>query len=508
MTDKALPRDAAIGVIGAGTMGVGIAQVALLAGHRVVLVGTPPATLDAARTAISAALDMLASKGRIEAARRDEVLGRLDTSGDIAALAPARLAIEAVPEDMATKHAVLRAAEAAMAADAIIASNTSALSLAAMARALARPGRFCGLHFFNPAQVLPLVEVVAAPLSEPGAVDAAFATMRAWGKHPVRCRSTPGFIVNRCARAFYAEALRSLAERAADAATIDAVMREGAGFRMGPCELIDLIGHDINFATTATVSSASFGDPRYRGSPLQQEMVEAGLLGRKSGRGFHAHGEGAARPAPAAMPPGPRPRRVQVLGALGPAAALEARARAAGLAVEAGPGDGRLVVDGTHLALTDGRPATLRGDVDGIFDLWLDAGTARRAALAMADGAGERERVAAAGFFQSLGMEASPVDDIAGMLAMRTVACLANEALDAALQGVASEEDIDAAMTRGVSYPLGPIAWGARIGFARVERILDNIQATTGDDRFRPSPLLRRRAAAEARRPRARQAGN
>jgi 3-hydroxybutyryl-CoA dehydrogenase len=126
----------------------------------------------------------------------------------------------------------------------------------------------------------------------------------------------------------------------------------------------------------------------------------------------------------------------------------------------------------------------------------------------MADGAGERERVAAAGFFQSLGMEASPVDDIAGMLAMRTVACLANEALDAALQGVASEEDIDAAMTRGVSYPLGPIAWGARIGFARVERILDNIQATTGDDRFRPSPLLRRRAAAEARRPRARQAGN
>jgi 3-hydroxybutyryl-CoA dehydrogenase len=233
-------------------------------------------------------------------------------------------------------------------------------------------------------------------------------------------------------------------------------------------------------------------------------MVDAGLLGRKSGRGFHAHGEGAVRPPPATMPPGPRPRRVQVLGALGPAAALEARAREAGLAVETGPGDGRVVVDGTHLALTDGRPATLRGDVDGLFDLWLDAGAAKRAAVAMADGAGERERLAAAGFFQSLGMEASPVDDIAGMLAMRTVACLANEALDAALQGVAREEDIDAAMTKGVSYPIGPVAWGARIGFARVERVLDNIQGATGDDRFRPSPLLRRRAAAEGRQPRPR----
>ena len=506
--EQALPRDAAIAVIGAGTMGIGIAQVALLAGHRVILVGTPPATLEAARASIAAALDLLASKGRLEAARRGEVLARLELAGDIAAVAPARLVVEAVPEEMAIKHAVLRAAEAATAADAILASNTSALSLAAMARPLARPGRFCGLHFFNPAQVLPLVEVVAAPLSDAGVVDAAFATMRAWGKHPVRCRSTPGFIVNRCARAFYAEALRSLAERAADAATIDAVMREGAGFRMGPCELVDLIGHDINFATTASVSSASFGDPRYRGSPLQQEMVEAGLLGRKSGRGFFAHGEGAERPAPASMPAGPRPRRVQVLGELGPAAALEARARAAGLAVEAGPGDGRIVVDGTHLAPSDGRPATLRGDVDGVFDLWLDPASAKRAALAMADGAGERERAAAAGFFQALGMAASPVDDIAGVLATRTVACLANEALDAVLQGVAGEEDIDAAMTKGVSYPLGPIAWGARIGFARVERILDNIQAATGDDRFRPSPLLRRRASAEARQPRARQAGN
>ena len=490
-----------IAIIGAGTMGTGIAQLACLAGHRTILIGTPPETLDAARRAIAAGLEILVGKGKLSAAARDAALGRLETSGDIAAASPAGLAIEAVPEDMDLKHRVLLALEAAMAPEAILASNTSALSLAAMARPLARPQRFCGLHFFNPAQILPLVEVVDAPLTDPAICDIGVATMRAWGKNPIRCRSTPGFVVNRCARAFYAEALRTLAERAADPATIDAVMRESGGFRMGPCELMDMIGHDINVAATASLSAATFGDPRYRGSPIQKEMVEAGLLGRKTGRGFYDHAKGAQKPPPATATPGPRPRRVRVLGDLGPAAALSARAVKAGLAIDCASGDGRIVVDGIHLAPSDGRPATLRGDVDVVFDLALDAATQTRAAIAASDTALAGAAEVAAGFFQALGIAVSVVDDMPGLVVLRTVACLANEALDAAQTGVASEADIDLAMTKGVSYPIGPIAWAARIGFGRVLGALDNLQDVTGDDRYRPCLRLRRRAAAE-RKPR------
>jgi 3-hydroxybutyryl-CoA dehydrogenase len=335
--------------------------------------------------------------------------------------------------------------------------------------------------------------------------------MRAWGKSPIRCRSTPGFVVNRCARAFYAETLRALAERAADHATIDAVMREGGGFRMGPCELMDMIGHDINVAATASLSAATFGDPRYRGSWIQKEMVEAGLLGRKTGRGFYDHAKGAARPVPATAAPGPRPRRVVASGALGPAAALVDRARAAGLDVElrdgAGESDGRFVVDGIHLALGDGRPASLRSDVDAVFDLALDPATQTRTALAVSDRAPADTGAVAAGFFQALGIAVSPVDDMPGLLVLRTVACLANEALDAAQQGVANEDDIDLAMTKGMNYPLGPIAWARRIGFARVLRALENLQTVTGDDRYRPALRLRRRAADPAPRPRPRSSG-
>jgi 3-hydroxybutyryl-CoA dehydrogenase len=226
-------------------------------------------------------------------------------------------------------------------------------------------------------------------------------------------------------------------------------------------------------------------------------MVEAGLLGRKTGRGFYDHAKGAQKPPPATATPGPRPRRVRVLGDLGPAAALSARAVKAGLAVHCTSGDGRIVVDGIHLAPSDGRPATLRGDVDVVFDLALDAATQTRAAIAASDTALAGAAEVAAGFFQALGIAVSVVDDMPGLVVLRTVACLANEALDAAQTGVASEADIDLAMTKGVGYPIGPIAWAARIGFGRVLGALDNLQDVTGDDRYRPCLRLRRRAAAE-----------
>jgi 3-hydroxybutyryl-CoA dehydrogenase len=326
--------------------------------------------------------------------------------------------------------------------------------------------------------------------------------MRRWGKTPIHTRSSPAFVVNRCARAFYSEAWRLVAERAADAATIDAVMREAGGFRMGPCELIDLIGQDINFATTTTVREAFFGEPRYRQSPFQKEMIEAGHLGRKTGRGFYDYGPGAARPLPATEPSAPAPRRVFAAGDIGLAQPLVARARLAGLDVEAttetasGPA---FVVDGVVVAASDGRPATLRTGVSVVFDLARNYETAARIAIAVADDASPAAVAAAAGFFQALGMSVSRIDDTPGLIVMRTIAMLANEALDAAQQGIASEDDIDMAMMKGVNYPIGPIAWAREIGFGHMLAVIDHLQHLYGEDRYRASMRLRRRAAVEKR---------
>jgi len=320
--------------------------------------------------------------------------------------------------------------------------------------------------------------------------------MTAWRKAPVRAQSTPGFIVNRIARPFYGEALALLAEGAATPATIDAVMREAGGFRLGPLELTDLIGHDVNFATTREVWTALFHDPRFRPSALQAQLVEAGRLGRKSGHGIYDHAAGTAKPAPATAPVAPPPGSIRGGGAS--IEALLERARGRGLPVAAIPGAAPLLeLDGHRFALTDGRPASLRGDVAGVFDLCLDWASATRIAYAVADVARPGAAEAAAGFFHALGIAPSRIDDVPGLIVTRTLAMLVDTALAAARDGIASEADIDLAMTKGVSYPLGPIAWGARIGFRHLLGVLDNLRAATGDDRYRAGFALRRRAARE-----------
>jgi 3-hydroxybutyryl-CoA dehydrogenase len=280
-------------------------------------------------------------------------------------------------------------------------------------------------------------------------------------------------------------------------------MREAGGFRMGPFELMDLIGLDVNFAVTCSVWEAYFNDPRFLPSVLQRELVDAGFLGRKSGRGFYVHAEGAARPAPATEPAYPRPARVALLGAPGPVAALASRWLEAGVDVRSGHDESScdrcVAVGDVLLALTDGRTATARAAALGtrdlvLFDLALDYARVTRLAVARADGCDDDAYRAACGALQAAGIAVSRLDDVPGLAVMRTVAMLANEAADAVTQGVATPADLDLAMQKGVNYPRGPLAWADAIGVTRVRDVLANLAASYGEDRYRTAPLIARRA--------------
>ena len=493
-----LPRDATVAVVGAGAMGAGIAQVAAAAGHPVLLYDVREGAAADAVRGVAKGLDKLVERGKLTAELRDATVSRITPVASLAECRASRLVVEAVKEDLEVKRALFAELEGLLAEGAILATNTSSISVTAIGAGLKRPERLAGLHFFNPAPIMPLVEIVTGLATAPEVAEILTATAKAWGKHPVTARSTPGFIVNRVARPFYAEGLRLLLEGAADPATLDAVIREGFGFRMGPFELMDLIGHDVNFAVTNSVHAAYFGDPRYTPSIIQRELVEAGWLGRKSGRGFFDYAEGAARPEPVTIAAGAFSGEVVVEGDLGPAEPLAARLEAAGLTVLRIPGEGRIALGETVLALSDGRTATERAATEETAELVLfdlaDWASAKRIALAKAEQASDRSLAAAAGLFQAAGIAASELSDLPGLAVLRTVAMLANEAADTVLQGVASAADIDTAMLKGVNYPRGPLAVADTLGAPFVVAVLDNLARSYGEDRYRASLLLRRLA--------------
>ena len=389
-----LSQSTTVGVLGAGAMGSGIAQVAAVAGHEVVLLDSQAAALDRARQGIQKALAREVEKGRMAQEQARDVERRLTfvgASGDYSAFRGCGLVIEAIVEDLDTKQRAFRGIEAVVDAGCVLATNTSSLSVGALGAACSHPGRLIGIHFFNPAPVLPLVEIVGAITSDATVVSEARALVDTWGKVTVLASDTPGFIVNRVARPFYGESLRILEEGIADVATIDWAMKDIGGFRMGPFELMDLIGNDINYAVTRSVFEALGFDPRYRPSVTQRRMVEANRLGRKTGIGYYDYRDGAERPS---------------------------------------------------------------------------ASTDRVLGTAIVD---------------------------------RVVAMLINEAADAVLFRVASPADIDLAMTRGVNYPKGLLAWADEIGAGNVFQRLVSLQDEYGEDRYRPSALLRR-VAREGRR--------
>ncbi|MER7947432.1 3-hydroxyacyl-CoA dehydrogenase [Streptomyces sp. NPDC096079] len=495
----AIGPDRTVAVVGTGTMGQGIAQVALVAGHPVRLYDSAPGRAAEAVAALTARLDRLVEKGRLDAAAREAAVGRLHAAEDPAELADAALVIEAIVEDLSVKQRLFADLEKIVGDDTVLATNTSSLSVTAIAGGLRLPGRFVGLHFFNPAPLLPLVEVVSGFATDADVATRAYATVKGWGKTPVRCADTPGFIVNRVARPFYAEALRVYEEGAADPATIDAALRECGGFRMGPFELTDLIGQDVNEAVTRSVWDSFHQDPKFTPSLAQRRLVESGRLGRKSGHGWFSYAEGAERPEPHTAPPAQAPEQIAVRGDLGPAEPLVGLFEEAGIKVRRKGGAGYVrLPGGARLGLADGETA-FEYPTDEIiyFDLALDYARATRIVLSTGEHTSTESLAEAVGLFQALGKKVSVIGDVPGMIVARTVAMLADLAADAVDRGVATAEDVDTAMRLGVNYPAGPLEWAGTVGHARVRDLLSALHERYPTGRYAPSLATARRGYAE-----------
>ena len=499
MSNNPLPQQAVIAVVGTGAMGAGIAQVAAVAGHPVKLLDARPDAAARAVAGIRAQLSKLAEKGKLTAAAAQAAGERLIAVEQLADLADAALVVEAIVENLEAKQKLYADLEAIVGKDCIFGTNTSSISVTAIGAALKHPERLAGLHFFNPAPLMALVEIVSGLATDKAVADTLFATANAWGKTAVHAKSTPGFIVNRVARPYYAEALRLAQEGAADYATIDAVMREAGGFRMGPFELMDMIGHDVNFAVTNSVWRAFYNDQRFLPSLIQQELVDAGFYGKKTGRGFYDYREGAVKPAPQTEAAQPPAGKITVFGESTAAEALAERLEHSGLSFSRAPEvDGRIAEIGlATIYVTDGRSATQRAAEAGIanlvlIDLALDYGKAGRIAVAAAEQCEPAAIASAIGLLQAAGFAVSRFLDVPGLAVMRTVAMLANEAADAVNQGVCSEAGADQAMRLGVNYPQGPLAWADQVGVAAIRDVLVNLGTSYGEDRYRISPLIQR----------------
>jgi len=471
---NAIPTDRKIGVVGAGTMGAGIAQLAAAAGHPVILYDAVDGAAEKGMARVAKSLDKLVAREKMAAADRDALLGRIDIASDMLLMKDAAMVVEAIVEDLEIKRQLFEELEDISSPDAILATNTSSISVTAIARELRQPERVVGMHFFNPAPVMKLVEVISGIATAPEAAETVFATAEAWGKVAVHARSTPGFIVNRVARPFYGEALRLYEEQVADPSTIDALLVGGGGFRMGPFALMDLIGNDVNYAVSESVFNAFYQEPRFRPSMVQLELVNAGHLGRKSGRGFFDYSSGEELPAPQS----------------------EAVDEVAAPATDIVPG-GETIMDDVLVARTDGRTATTRARDSGRPTVLLDLvgeSSANRIGFACSPDVPPDIISRLVAGFDSRGLAATRLPDWPGLVVMRTVAMIANEAFEAVLQGVAERSAIDKAMQFGVNYPRGPIEWAEQIGLPTVLSVLDSIHDLTGDPRYRASFALRQAA--------------
>jgi 3-hydroxybutyryl-CoA dehydrogenase len=501
---QALSTQTVVAVIGAGAMGAGIAQVAAAAGHTVKLLDNRPGAAALAVDGIRAQFEKMAAKGKLTAEAAQAAGLRLLAAEHVADLADAGLVVEAIVENLAVKQQLFKDLEAVVSEVCILATNTSSISVTAIGAALKSPQRLAGLHFFNPAPLMALVEVVSGLATSLAVANTLFDTAAAWGKTPVHAKSTPGFIVNRVARPYYAEALRVLTEGGADCATLDACCREAGGFRMGPFELMDMIGHDVNFAVTNSVWRAFFNDPRFLPSLVQQDLVDAGYLGKKTGCGFYNYQDGTSKALPSTAPAQATPADIVIYGQTAAAQALAKRLQAKGLGFTQAQatGDTLATAGGATLRITDGRTATrcafeTNAPNTVLIDLALDYAKGTRLAIGVAAQCEASAANSAIGLLQAAGFAVSQLQDIPGLIVMRSVAMLANEAADAVNQGVCDASAVDVAMRLGVNYPCGPLAWADAIGLGKVSTVLSHLAHTYGEDRYRTSPLIQHHVFAQ-----------
>ncbi|HEV3007755.1 MAG TPA: 3-hydroxyacyl-CoA dehydrogenase [Burkholderiales bacterium] len=481
--------DLIAGVAGAGTMGRGIAQVLAQCGARTLVFDAQPGAARKAKDTIAQALGKLAEKGRLGAADVERTLQRLEITDSLEGLAPCHVVVEAIVEDLAAKRELFASLERTVKSDCILASNTSSLSVTAMAAACKRPGRVAGYHFFNPVPVMKVVEVVDGVLTEAWATDALTALARRFGHTPVRCKDTPGFVVNHAGRAFVPEALRVLSEGVADFATIDRILVDAAGFRLGPFGLMDLVGLDVAHAVMKSMYEQYFEEPKYRPSFLAEPRVAAGLLGRKTGQGWYRYEKDGTAQSAAEIPPAKtRPESVwgvpelkELLVELGATPELKPTPDAACFVAPLG-------ADATTSALELGLDPARTVAVDRLF------GFSKRRTL-MKTPLTKKEVVQAAhALLASDGVPVSVINDSPGFVAQRVVAHIVNVGCDIAQMRIASPEDLDRAVTLGLGYPRGPLAMGDALGPKRILAVLEAMHGFYQEPRYRPSPWLRRRA--------------
>jgi 3-hydroxybutyryl-CoA dehydrogenase len=494
---------ARLGVVGAGTMGAGIAQLGCAAGMRTLLYDPVPEALERGAERVRAGIVKWVEKGRVGA----DAAGLLEQVAGLEGLAGCELVIEAAPERADLKRDLFARLSEVCGPEAVLATNTSSIPVTSLASSAERPENVVGMHFFNPPPLMPLLEVIRADQSGQRAVALARATGEAMGKHVILASDGPGFLVNRCARPFGVEALRLLQERVASHEQIDRVCRLGGGFRMGPFELMDLVGIDVGFEVAKSFTELSFGEPRWKPSPIQARMVAAGRLGRKAGRGYYDYtGQRPHRPEDPEPPlvGGGAGRAVTILGAGALAAGLRERARAAGFAVGR-DGSGELVVDvrldatggasedAPLVALCAARSLAARGEPNAVgFHALPPLEPCRLVELTRLPSTPAGAVEAAERLFAALGFLTEWVEDAPGLVLGRVVCQLVNEAWFAIGEGIGSPEDVDAGLTLGLNYPRGPIEWGAAIGSDHVLAVLDGLWGERREERYRAAPLLRR----------------
>jgi len=478
-------------------MGRGIVQIAALAGCTVRMLDAQPGAAASARQALADTLDKLRAKGKLSAEQVDAALARMQPVDAIAALADCDLVVEAIVEKLDVKRQLFAELEAVVRPDALLASNTSSLSITAIAAGCDHPERVAGYHFFNPVPLMRVVEVIEGALTAPATADALIELARRMGHTPVRASDTPGFIVNHAGRGFGTEALKIVGEGVADFVTVDRVLREAAGFRLGPFELFDLTALDVSHPVMESIYHQYYEEPRYRPSVITAQRLSAGLLGRKTGRGFYAYSEGRQQVAPEAAPPQARPAAVWVSPVTGAACAqVQELVVALGGTLDNGatPGADSLIVvtplgeDASFIATRDGLDARRVVGLDVLMPL------SKRRTLMTTPATSADMRDAAHGLFAADGVPVSVIRDSAGLIAPRVIATIVNIGCDIAQQRIASPADIDTAVTLGLGYPQGPLAMGDAFGPARILAILETMLALSGDPRYRPSPWLRRRA--------------